>query len=130
MPLVFIHLQRGRTAEELGAVAAAIHRAVVDGFSVPETDRYQIITQHDPQEMVALDTGLGIERSRDLVVLHVVSRARTIGQKQDFYRLLTDHLNRDCGIAPSDVIVSITENGDGDWSFGLGEAQFLTGALD
>ncbi len=28
-----------------------------------------------------------------------------------------------------DLIVSITENGDADWSFGAGRAQFVTGEL-
>jgi hypothetical protein len=31
--------------------------------------------------------------------------------------------------SPDDLIVSITENGAADWSFGGGVAQFLTGAL-
>jgi hypothetical protein len=30
---------------------------------------------------------------------------------------------------PADLIVSITENDDEDWSFGHGRAQFLTGEL-
>jgi hypothetical protein len=38
-------------------------------------------------------------------------------------------LQQKCGIAPSDVMVSIVENTDADWSFGNGEAQFLTGKL-
>jgi Tautomerase enzyme len=29
----------------------------------------------------------------------------------------------------ADLIVSITDNGDEDWSFGHGRAQFLTGEL-
>jgi hypothetical protein len=34
-----------------------------------------------------------------------------------------------CGLDAADLIVSIIENGDGDWSFGGGRAQFLTGDL-
>ena len=44
-------------------------------------------------------------------------------------RLLCEALAGSCGIAPSDVMVSIVENTDEDWSFGLGRAQFLTGEL-
>ena len=40
-----------------------------------------------------------------------------------------EELERSCGIAPSDLVVSIIENTDEDWSFGLGRAQFLTGDL-
>jgi hypothetical protein len=33
------------------------------------------------------------------------------------------------GRDPADLIVSITENGDDDWSFGYARAQFKTGEL-
>jgi 4-oxalocrotonate tautomerase len=33
------------------------------------------------------------------------------------------------GRGPAELIVSITENNDEDWSFGYGRAQFLTGEL-
>jgi phenylpyruvate tautomerase PptA (4-oxalocrotonate tautomerase family) len=79
--------------------------------------------------MVVQDTGLGIERSDDVVLIQVTSRPRSNEQKQAFYRLVVANLERDCGIAPSDVMVSIIENADADWSFGHGRAQFLTGEL-
>ncbi len=39
-------------------------------------------------------------------------------EKQSFYRLPCEALQQKCGIAPSDVMVSIVENKDADWSFG------------
>jgi hypothetical protein len=41
---------------------------------VPPTDRYQIPTQHQPHEMTASDTALGLSRSQDLVILRSTSR--------------------------------------------------------
>jgi hypothetical protein len=38
-------------------------------------------------------------------------------------------LDKDCGIAPTDLIISVTANQREDWSFGLGRAQFLEGDL-
>jgi hypothetical protein len=49
--------------------------------------------------------------------------------KQAFYSSLVEKLEAACGIAPSDVLVTIVTNTDEDWSFGLGRAQFLTGEL-
>ncbi|BBZ44018.1 tautomerase family protein [Mycobacterium parmense] len=46
-----------------------------------------------------------------------------------FYKLLASNLAERCGLDPADLIVSITENNDEDWSFGHGRAQFLTGEL-
>jgi phenylpyruvate tautomerase PptA (4-oxalocrotonate tautomerase family) len=79
--------------------------------------------------MIVEDTGLGIERTDKVVVVQVISRPRTREKKEAFYRLLCEELERACGIAPSDVMVSIVENTDEDWSFGLGRGQFLTGEL-
>jgi phenylpyruvate tautomerase PptA (4-oxalocrotonate tautomerase family) len=81
------------------------------------------------QEVIALDTGLGIDRSSGLVIVHMVSRRRDRAQKERFYALLSRNLARDCGVDPADLIISITENDDQDWSFGFDRAQFLTGEL-
>lgn len=34
-----------------------------------------------------------------------------------------------CGLSPDDLMVTLVENADEDWSFGRGRAQFLTGGL-
>jgi hypothetical protein len=129
MPLLYFDLVGGRTPEEVRDLLDSAHAAVVEAFEVPERDRYQVVNVHSADEIVALDTGLGFGRSERLVVIHVVSRHRTSAQKQHFYSLLADNLNRDCGLDAADLIVSITENADEDWSFGGGRAQFLTGDL-
>lgn len=130
MPLVMIDTIRGRYDEtELRTMLDAVHDAVVEAFGVPDTDRYQILTQHEPFELVALDTGLGIERSERLVIVRLSSKQRTDDAKVALYRLLAEKLHERIGLAGSDLVVSVTENGDADWSFGHGRAQFVTGEL-
>ena len=46
-----------------------------------------------------------------------------------FYEALCGSLESECDMSPDDVMVSFTQNGDEDWSFGGGRAQFLTGEL-
>ena len=129
MPLLYIDLIEGRTPSEVKALLDAIHDAVVEAFGVPQRDRYQVVHTHPPHEIVAWDTGLGFERSPRQVVVHVVSRQRTRAMKEKFYEMLASNLADRCDVDPTDLIVSITENGDEDWSFGHGRAQFLTGEL-
>ncbi len=130
MPLVMIDTIRGRYDEtELRTIMDAVQDAVVEAFGVPETDRYQILTQHEPFELVALDTGLGIERTERLVIVRLASKQRTQDAKVQLYRLVAKNLNDRVGVEGNDLVVSITENGDADWSFGHGTAQFLTGEL-
>lgn len=129
MPLLKIDVFRTRTDAENRALLDAVHAASVDAFEVPDTDRYQVLTQHGEGELVALDTGLGLSRTERLVIVHVISRQRGEAAKQKFYELLAGNLESRCQISPEDLIVTVTENGAADWSFGEGRAQFLTGEL-
>lgn len=118
MPLLRFDVIEGRSKEELKKLLDTCHEAMVDAFGVPERDRYQIVHQHRPEEMIIEDTGLGYPRTKDLVVISVVSKQRTKEQKEQLY-----------AHAKTDVMISIVENGDADWSFGMGEAQFIRGWL-
>ena len=95
-------------------------------FGVPEHDRYQIVHQHKPSCMIIEDTGLGIARTQQVVVVHVTTRVCTRKVKETFYKLLCEKLHRYCGIPPSDLVVTVAENTEDNWSFGLGHAQFVT----
>jgi hypothetical protein len=110
-------------------ILAVTHEVLVKSFNVPERDRYQIVREHAPSRMIVEDTGLGIERTPNMLVLQVTTRPRSRAMKQAFYRSLVEKLEAACGIAPSDVVVTFVTNTDEDWSFGLGRAQFLTGEL-
>ncbi len=129
MPLLRVDLIEGRSDEELKALLDGLHRAVVTAFNVPEGDRYQIVHEHAPTRMLIEDTGLGIERTNNVVFLQVTSRPRGREAKQEFYKLVVEELQARCQIAASDVVISMVENSDEDWSFGHGRAQFLTGEL-
>ena len=129
MPLLYFNLLEGRNDAELKTMLDAAHRATLAAFKVPERDRYQIVNERKSSRMIVEDTGLGIPRTDKVIVVQVVTRRRGKEMKQNFYRLLTEELQKSCGIAPSDVMVSMIENSDEDWSFGLGRAQFLEGDL-
>ena len=129
MPLLRFDLIEGRTPAELQGLLDAAHRAMLAAFQVPPGDRYQIVHEHPATHLIIEDTGLGIPRTRNVVFLQVTTRPRGRELKELFYKLLVDELEKSCGIAKSDVVVSMVTNSDEDWSFGLGRAQFLTGEL-
>jgi phenylpyruvate tautomerase PptA (4-oxalocrotonate tautomerase family) len=129
MPLLRIDVIEGRSAAELKELLDAIHCSVLAAFKVPERDRYQIVHEHPATQMSVEDTGLGIPRTERIVMVQVTTRPRSRLEKQKFYELLCAELLRRCGVKGSDVVVSITQNTDEDWSFGNGRAQFLTGEL-
>lgn len=79
--------------------------------------------------MILEDTGLGLQRSDDVVVIQTTQQGPTESQKKALYAALARNLQARTGLAGSDLIVSIVENTTADWSFGNGRAQFLEGDL-
>jgi phenylpyruvate tautomerase PptA (4-oxalocrotonate tautomerase family) len=130
MPLVRIDVIEGRrTPVELRRLADAVQDVMLDVFAAPPGDRYQVVTEHRPGQLICEDTGLGIDRTDDLVVLQVFQQGRSEEQKRALYAGLARRLEESTGLAPSDLVVSVATNTREDWSFGLGRAQFLEGDL-
>lgn len=120
MPLVTISILQGKSQEYIKAVADGINSAVIETMDFPDDDRYQVIHQLDPL-CLQLQT-----RDEERVMMHLVMRAgRTNKAKQAFYKKVVENLSQNPGIDPANVLITITENHDVDWSFRDGVAQFV-----
>lgn len=126
MPLTRISLARGKSPEYLRALSDSLHRALVEAFDVPPDDRFQIIHQHEPGELVFDRHYLGGPRSQDFVLFQVTAgRPRTTATKAAFYRYLVECLAEAPGIRPEDVMVVISTTQLDDWSFAGGLASMI-----
>ena len=124
MPLTRISLARGRPPDYLRALSDSLHRALVDTFEVPPDDRFQIIHQHEPGELVFDQTYLGGPRSDDFVLFQVTAgRPRSTATKTAFFQRLVERLAEAPGLRPEDVMVVISTTGIDDWSFAGGVAS-------
>ncbi|WP_433519284.1 tautomerase family protein [Nonomuraea sp. CA-143628] len=129
MPLARIDMVRGRRPDQVKAVVDAIHHALVEVLAIPVRDRFQIVTQHEADEIIAQDAGLGFERGPEVVIVQIFTqRGRGAADKQRLYRALADHLDQ-AGVGGQELFVSYVENGPEDWSFGFGRAQYVDGEL-
>jgi phenylpyruvate tautomerase PptA (4-oxalocrotonate tautomerase family) len=128
MPFLRADAYEGRSKEQVKELLDAIHRAILSSFGVPLRDRYQVYQEHTESNFIVQDTGLGINRTKNVIFIGITSRQRTQDQKRDLYVRLVEEL-KTCGIEQNDIVVSISPNADADWSFGNGRAQFLTGEL-
>ena len=129
MPLIKLDMIKGREKEEIKSILDITYNVMLEAFQAPKGDKYLIVNQHEDYEMEILDTGLGIERTDDVIVFTIVSRPRTKEQKTIFYKNLVNTLHEKVGIRKEDIMISLVENTDENWSFFNGEAQFLTGDL-
>jgi hypothetical protein len=128
MPFLRVDAYQGRSKEQVKELLDAVHRSILAAFGVPLRDRYQVYQEHSEPNFIVQDTGLGIERTKNVVFIGITSRRRTQQQKLNLYIKLVEEL-KGCGIEQNDIVVSIVENSDADWSFGDGRAQFVTGEL-
>ena len=129
MPLIRIDLVKGRSDEQIAAIGDTLMRTLVDVYGLPERDRFQIVTEHAPGRLTALDVGLGIDRSEKVVIIQIFTQSgRSTDEKQQFFRTLAENLAA-VGVAGEDLVIGFVENGPADWSFGFGRAQYTTGEL-
>ena len=129
MPLLRIDMMEGRSDEQIKTMLDTVQDCVVEAFGVPERDRYQIVHEHKKGRMVFLDTGMGFERSDDVVAIQFFTSPRTHVEKMTVFKLLAERLESTCGLDPKDLFISVFTNRDEDWSFADGEAQYVTGKL-
>lgn len=129
MPLVRITQQNVRTPEQSRQLADIVQEVMLELFNAPAGDRYQIVETVPVGAIIAEDTGLGIERSDGVVIIHVTQQGRSTEQKQAIYAALAERLAAAELVRPEDLIISVVHNDREDWSFGHGRAQFLTGEL-
>jgi len=83
MPLVRISFRAGKPTQYRQAVADEVHRAMVEAASVPELDRFQVLTEHGPaageksrREAWGCAHFIGSRRPRGLVVRRRQSAVR------------------------------------------------------
>ena len=126
MPLVRIALLKGRTTAQIRAIADGVHQALVDTFDSPLDDRFQLIQQHDSGDLIYDANYLGIHRSDDIVIIHIVaSKTRSTATKQRFYEAISKNLASNPGVRPEDVQIILSLNEREDWSFGNGVASYV-----
>lgn len=125
MPLVRISLLRGKPASYRRKIGDAVHRALVETIDVPTKDRFQIITEHDPEDFVYDREYLGVARSRDLVMIQItLSAGRSLYLKRALYRAVAARLAAAVQLRAEDVWINLVEVAKENWSFGNGVASY------
>ncbi|KIC67575.1 tautomerase family protein [Pseudarthrobacter phenanthrenivorans] len=129
MPLVRIDVNEGRSPEDLQKLSRGIHDAILAEYGIPERDYFHILTEHAQGQIFAQDAGLGFERTGGVVMIQIFTQGgRSQEVKQRLFAAVAEKL-AGVGVAGEDVFIGYVENTAGDWSFGFGRAQYVTGEL-
>ena len=126
MPLVRISLKRGKPPAWRQAIAEGVYQALRDSFDVPDKDRFVTISEHDDDDFIFDRSYLGIDRSDDFVIIQLtVSNTRPREKKQALYKRIVELVTANPGLRPEDVFINLVEVLPENWSFGMGEAQYV-----
>lgn len=127
MPLVRIDLVEGGPGAYREAIGEVVYEAMVGTLNVPKNDRFQLIAEYPAENFVVDSTYLNIQRTKDCVFIQItLSQGRTVEQKQSFYKAVADGLHQRLELRREDVLINLVEVGKENWSFGNGEAQYVS----
>ena len=122
MPFARIDLAKGKPAEYRATVADVVYQGIVGVLKAPDGDRFIVVSEHAPENLIYDRHFLGMERSPDFILIQVTS---TVGNNKDsklaFFRYIADELKSKLSVRPDDVMVNLVFVDRADWSFGRGE---------
>jgi 4-oxalocrotonate tautomerase len=98
MPLARISIRKGELTAHRRSIADGVYEALRETIGIPEGDRFQIITEHDNDDLFVDPHYLGIERSRDNIIIQIfLSRGRSVENRRSIVRLSSGCLRlREC----------------------------------
>jgi 4-oxalocrotonate tautomerase len=125
MPLARIDLAQGKSPDYRRTVGEVVYDAIIATLNAPKDDRFQVITEHPGDELIADPTYLGIRRTKDCIFIQLtLNEGRTVDQKRAFYKAVADGLHERLKLRREDVFINLVEVKKENWSFGNGEAQY------
>jgi phenylpyruvate tautomerase PptA (4-oxalocrotonate tautomerase family) len=126
MPFVRIDLIRGKPPQYRKTVGEIVYKAMTDLINVPLHDKFQVITEHAPEEMNFPDSYMGNRYTQDIVFIQITLTAgRSVELKQAFYKRIVDDLHKQLNVGADDVVINLVEVVKENWSFGKGIAQYV-----
>ena len=122
MPFARIDLAQGKPPEYRATVAGVVYEAIVGVLKAPDGDRFIVVNEHKPENLIYDPDFLGMKRSPDFILIQVTSTVGNVKeQKLAFYRQIADELNSKLGVRPDDVMINMVFVDREDWSFGKGQ---------
>ena len=127
MPFVRIDLKRGKSAEYRKTLGEIAYKAMIDLINVPQDDKFQVITEHDRDDLNFAESYLGSRYSEDSVFIQItLNSGRSVELKKAFYKRIVDDFQNQLNGRPDDVVINLVEVPKENWSFGHGIAQYAS----
>jgi 4-oxalocrotonate tautomerase len=126
MPLVRIEVPQGKSVEYRHAISDVIYDVTIAVLKVPANNRFHVISEHAPTDLLIDPSYLGIHRTENAIIIQVTlneGRAN-LELKKAYFKALADGLHERTGLRREDVLINLVEVRKENWSLGNGEAQY------
>ncbi len=105
MPIVRMEIYKGFDTTYKLKILDGVHKALVDSFKIPDSDRNQLIYEFDDAHF---ERSAG--KSRSFVIIGITAyKGRSREAKRMLYQKIIENLNVSPGIQPNDVLITIDE---------------------
>lgn len=126
MPFVRIHCSPRHSAALKETISRSIHESLMEAFSIPSDDYFQVFHEVPDTDRRHPSTYLGVTYGNDVLFIEIVARGgRSPEQKKKLYALIAGKITDRTPLQPGDVFIVLVENTVECWSFGNGAAQYL-----
>jgi phenylpyruvate tautomerase PptA (4-oxalocrotonate tautomerase family) len=125
MPFIRVDMVAGQySAQQRAAMSDVLYEAVL-GIGALQNDRFQVLSEHLPGQLVFDPTYLDIRRTDGFVAIQVtLNTGRSLEQKKALFATIAEGFEKQVGARRQDVFISLVEVPRENWSFGNGEAQY------
>jgi len=129
MPFIKISYHEDQySKKELQFISTQIMDSLIKEFDVPSDDFFQVFDSHK-NEQFHFNSRYLIHANRTKKLLYILITCgigRTIKQKRNLYKTLTENLSQNNIVTKENVFIILNETPLENWSFGMGEAQMVT----
>lgn len=126
MPFVNIYLPAAFTREVKQQISLAVHESLMEIFSVPEKDYFQVIHPVEPENLIFPDDYFDIPHTANLVYVYITCKeGRTVEMKKALYAAIAKKISERTLVSADDVLIFLNETSLENWSFGRGIAQMI-----
>lgn len=111
MPLVKIEIRKGNSDEYKKAILDGVHKALVDAFKIPDSDRFQRIYELDKADFECPP-----DRTEKVTLIHIhIFPGRSLEAKKNLYKNIVDNLGENPGIDGHDIVIILLEPPMNNW---------------
>lgn len=131
MPVFNAHIPAGRfSRDQKRALADALNQSLMQALSIPEGDRFIMLTEHGPDELFLHPTFMDMNRdpANAMIITVMLGDHRPLEDKRKLTTAINALVVAALDVSPDDIFITLIPVPNENFSFGRGELQLAEGS--